>query len=61
MDSYNLASFEKKEEEFKNFRNILPVGSRAPEFTAWTLKGEEVRLADFRGKSHLVLEFGSIT
>lgn len=61
MDSYNLAAFEKKEQEFKNFRDILSVGSRAPKFIAWTLEREEVRLSDFKGKSHLVLEFGSIT
>jgi peroxiredoxin len=33
----------------------------APDFTALTLDGEKVRLSDFRGQRHLVLQFGSVT
>jgi hypothetical protein len=36
-------------------------GKRAPEFTARTLDGGEVTLSDYRGKSNVVLTFGSAT
>ena len=36
-------------------------GEVAPDFTALTLDGEKVRLSDFRGQRHLVLQFGSVT
>lgn len=60
-NGYNYEAFQREEENFRAFRTNLPVGSRAPEFVAWDLNGNEVRLSDFRGKKHLVLEFGSIT
>lgn len=60
-NGYNYEAFQNQEENFRAFRTNLPVGSRAPEFVAWDLNGNEVRLSDFRGKKHLVLEFGSIT
>jgi peroxiredoxin len=36
-------------------------GEMAPDFTASTLGGEKVRLSDFHGQRHVVLQFGSVT
>jgi len=36
---------------------FVPVGSEAPVFTLPSVMGEEVRLADYRGKQHVVLVF----
>lgn len=36
-------------------------GEDAPDFELPMLEGTEVRLGDFRGKKHVLLEFGSIT
>ena len=35
----------------------LKVGDAAPDFTLPNLKGEKVKLSDFRGKSNVVLAF----
>ncbi len=36
-------------------------GEMAPDFSAPTLDGREVKLRDFRGRRHVVLQFGSVT
>jgi len=36
---------------------VLPVGSDAPLFEAFNQDGEEVRLAEFRGRKNVVLFF----
>lgn len=43
------------------FRNELSVGTQAPDFELCSLDGDLVRLADYRGKSNIVLIFGSFT
>ncbi len=47
--------------QFRRFRDILPPGSPAADFTLQTVSGENVSLSDYRGKKHVVLEFGSFT
>jgi peroxiredoxin len=65
--AYNRPSYSKEEyrhiQELANldFQPALHAGGMAPDFTAYDLEGKEVHLADFRGKKHLVFEFGSIT
>ena len=41
--------------------NFLPLGSEAPDFTLGDLSGNQVSLSQFRDKSYVILEFGSIT
>ncbi|MFQ5656856.1 MAG: hypothetical protein ACE5G5_04895 [Candidatus Methylomirabilales bacterium] len=36
-------------------------GEMAPDFSGPTLDGRELRLSDFRGRRHVVLQFGSVT
>lgn len=43
------------------FRNELTVGSQAPDFVLPSLDGGFVRLSKFRGKSNVLLIFGSFT
>jgi len=45
----------------REFRNRPRAGEPAPDFEAETLDGYVVRLSDFRGKRHVVMEFGCIT
>jgi alkyl hydroperoxide reductase subunit AhpC len=45
----------------EEFRTTLKVGDKAPDFEAMTLDGEKVRLSDFRGNAHVVLECGCST
>jgi hypothetical protein len=46
---------------FQRFPDNLPVGTPAADFTLQTVAGEKVCLSDYRGKKHVVLEFGSFT
>ncbi len=46
---------------FRQFPDTLPVNALAADFVLQTVSGETVRLSDYRGKTHVVLEFGSIT
>lgn len=46
---------------FERFQDELPVGTPAPDFTLQTVSGEKVSLSEYRGKKHVVLEWGSIT
>lgn len=43
------------------FMNRALLGETIPDLTMRPLTGETVRLRDFRGKKHLVLEFGALT
>ena len=43
------------------FRNELSVGSAAPDFELQALDGGTFRLSDHRGRSNVVLIFGSLT
>ena len=48
MDPYNYDSFGQCE-----------IG--APDFALTNLDGKKISLGDFKGKKHVILEFGSIT
>ena len=61
MESYNYHSFGHGEAGAPDFRAIAKVGSQAPDFTLADLDGNDISLASFRGKRHVLLEFGSIT
>ena len=61
MDTYNYDSFGQCEIGAPDFRSVAKIGTKAPELVLADLDGNRVSLADFRGKSHVVLEFGSIT
>ncbi len=39
----------------------LELGTQAPDFTLPDLSGNQVTLSGFKGKSYVVLEFGSLT
>jgi hypothetical protein len=44
------------------FKQVNPVGTIAPDFPAVRLRDHAtVRLADYLGQGHVVLEFGSVT
>jgi cytochrome oxidase Cu insertion factor (SCO1/SenC/PrrC family) len=60
---YNYAAFTRSESAGKSdeFRNTIRAGDEAPDFELATLEGERFRLSAFRGRKHVVLEFGSIT
>lgn len=45
---------------FATFASSLPIGSPAPDFVLETITGEQLSLAELRGKV-VVLEFGAIT
>jgi hypothetical protein len=65
--AYNRASYSKAEyshiQDLANldFQPALHVGDMAPDFVVKDLEGRDVRLSDFRGRKHVVFEFGSIT
>ena len=63
IDAYNYESFTRSESAGKAaaFMNTLRAGEEAPDFELPTLDGERVRLSQFRGQKHVLLEFGSIT
>ncbi len=46
---------------FEQFSTTAPIGAPAPGFTLPTVAGDRASLEDYRGKNHVVLEFGSIT
>ena len=62
-EDYNYATFTSSEARGKTkaFINILHAGDEAPEFELWTPEGEVVKLSQYRGKKHVLLEFGAIT
>lgn len=63
IGTYNYESFTRSESAGKSdqFKSFLRAGEEAPDFELSTLRGERVSLSSFRGKKHVLLEFGSIT
>ena len=61
MDSYNYEGYGQCDVEAPDFRAVAQVGIEAPDFALNDLDGKEVSLSEFRGKKHVLLEFGSIT
>jgi peroxiredoxin len=61
MDSYNHESFGQCDLGAPDFWSVAKVGTEAPRFTLLDLDGNRVSLDDFKGKKHVLLEFGSIT
>ena len=59
--AYNRDAFKGAGGNFAEFRHRLPCGSEAPDFTLTDLNGNDISLSKFRGKSYVVLEFGSLT
>ena len=61
--AYNYAVFPLSgdAEHFRAFPGVLPVGSRAPDFTAMRLDGTSVRLSDYTRQGPTVIEFDSVT
>ena len=43
------------------FRERLRVLTPAPDFTVQDVAGHQVSLSEYKGKRHVVLEFGAIT
>ena len=62
-DTYNYESFTRSESAGKSneFKDGLRAGEEAPDFELPTLDGERLSLSSFRGRKHVLLEFGSIT
>lgn len=60
---YNYRDFTRSEARGKaaEFMSIVRTGEEAPDFELATPEGERVRLSQFRGQRHVLLEFGSIT
>ena len=63
LDDYNYTTFTTSEARGKSsaFKTIARVGEEAPDFSLPTPEGQHVRLSEFRGQKHVLLEFGSIT
>ena len=61
MDSYNYHSYGQCDVDAPDFRSVVPVGTKTPDFSLVDLSGKKVSLSDFKGKKHVLLEFGSIT
>lgn len=61
--AYNYASFTRLQTVGGSsaFKARLHAGEEAPDFELPTLDGGTVRPSDYRGRAHVVLEFGSIT
>jgi hypothetical protein len=61
MDYYNYEAYGQCEVGAPDFKSVVKVGTKAPEFTLTSLDGNTVSLRDFFGKKHVLLEFGSVT
>ena len=61
MDPYNYEGYGQCDVGAPDFRSVAQVGTQAPDFTLTDLDGKSVSLAGFKGKKHVLLEFGSIT
>lgn len=63
-DEYNQAHFGQlaPTDQPNNFRRVNPIGNIAPDFPAVRLGDlAQVKLSDYLGHGHVVLEFGSVT
>lgn len=61
MDSYNYEGYGQCDVGAPDFRSVAQVGTKAPNFSLTDLDGNKISLADFRGKKHVLMEFGSVT
>ncbi len=63
VDPYNYETFTRTQGASKSaeFKIRLRAGDEAPDFELSTLEWGKVRLSQFRGQKHVLLEFGSIT
>jgi peroxiredoxin len=63
VDAYNYHTFSRSEGtgRTREFMDQLRAGDEAPDFELPTPEGDLVRLSSFRGRKHVLLEFGSIT
>jgi hypothetical protein len=61
IDGYNYEAFGHCDLNAPDFWSVAQPGTAAPNFTLIALNGATVSLADFAGKKHVLLEFGSIT
>lgn len=61
MDLYNKHSYGQPGIEKANYDSVAHVRSEAPDFSLLDLEGRQVNLRDFRGRKHVILEFGNIT
>jgi peroxiredoxin len=61
MNSYNHESYGQCDLGVPDFRSVAKVGTKAPGFMLSDLDGNRISLDDFKGKKHVLLEFGSIT
>lgn len=61
MDSYNYEGYGQCDVGAPDFRSVAQVGTKAPNFSLTDLDGKRISLADFRGKKHVLMEFGSVT
>jgi peroxiredoxin len=61
--TYNYKTFTRSESAGKSteFKNSLRAGENAPDFELPSVDGDKSSLASFRGRKHVLLEFGSIT
>ena len=46
---------------YNQFKTRAMLGELAPDLSLPTVDGQEIRLRDFLGRKHLVLEFGALT
>ena len=63
IDGYNYETFTRTQGAAKSaeFKTRLRAGEEAPDFELSKVNGEKVKLSEFRGQKHVLLEFGSIT
>jgi len=61
MDGYNYTAYGQCDVGAPDFWEVAGVGSQAPNFTLPDLDGNQISLMSFKGKKHVLLEFGSIT
>lgn len=61
MSGYNYDTFGQCEVSAPDFWSVAKVGDQAPEFSLVDLDGGTVSLSSYRGRQHVLLEFGSIT
>ncbi len=46
---------------YESFKSRALLGTEVPDLTLRSVTGETVRLREFHGRKHLVLEFGAVT
>ena len=59
--SFTAAGLHSRDRSKMNFQPDLRVGMEVLDFPLVNLEGQTVKLSDFRGNKHLVMEFGCIT